>query len=188
MNVTIDQLKAIGARCKPKLLELYTPRLNEAMDEFEISATEIRVGMFLAQLFHESGGLQYMEEIASGAAYDNRKDLGNTQPEAVAAARARNTTPGRLFKGRGPIQLTGYYNYKLYGEKLGIDLIAAPELAATAEVGFRIAALYWHRNGLNTLADKGMFKTITRRINGGLNGYEDRLRYYGRAKSALGIK
>jgi predicted chitinase len=187
MTFTIDQLKAIGARCKAPLLELYTPRINEAMAEFEIT-TPMRAAAFIAQLFHESGGLIYMEEIASGAAYDNRKDLGNTRPEAIAAAKARGTSPGRLFKGRGPIQLTGFDNYKIYGAKLGLDLIAAPELAASPEVGFRIAGLYWHRNALNVLADKGMFKTITRRINGGLNGYEDRVKYYGRAKRVLGIK
>jgi predicted chitinase len=130
MTFTIDQLKAIGARCKAPLLELYTPRINEAMAEFEIT-TPMRAAAFIAQLFHESGGLIYMEEIASGAAYDNRKDLGNTRPEAIAAAKARGTSPGRLFKGRGPIQLTGFDNYKIYGAKLGLDLIAAPELAAS---------------------------------------------------------
>jgi putative chitinase len=187
MTFTIDELKAIGARCKVPLLELYTPHIDEAMTEFEIT-TPMRAAAFIAQLFHESGGLIYMEEIASGAAYDNRKDLGNTRPEAISAAKARGTSPGRLFKGRGPIQLTGYYNYLKYGQLLGIDLVAHPELAATAEVGFRIAGLYWKTNALNVLADKGMFKTITRRINGGLNGYEDRLKYYGRAKRVLGIK
>ncbi|HTE19599.1 MAG TPA: hypothetical protein VK689_14620, partial [Armatimonadota bacterium] len=86
---------------------------------------------------------------------------------------------------RGPIQLTGRANYRTYGRLLGVDLLAHPPLAGTPEVGFRIAGLYWKRNGLNALADQGEFRRITRRINGGYNGLQDRLRYYERAKLAL---
>jgi putative chitinase len=186
VEVSVQFLRQLGSRCKLVLLDLYIGPLNEAMKEFDINTPE-RVSMFLAQLFHESGGLLYMEEIASGAAYDNRKDLGNTDPEAIRIAKENGTTPGRFYKGHGPIQLTGYFNHKKYGQLLGVDLVNHPQLAATAEVGFRVAGLYWKLNGLNELADKGLFKTITRRINGGLNGYTDRLRYLGKARKLLGL-
>jgi len=90
-------------------------------------------------------------------------------------------------KAGAPIQITGRDNYQKYGGLLGIDLVSNPEKAATPEVGFRIAGLFWQRNGLNELADGEMFETITRRINGGLNGLEDRLKYYTRAKQVLGV-
>jgi predicted chitinase len=94
---------------------------------------------------------------------------------------------GKRFKGRGPIQITGRANYKKYGDLLHVDLISDPSRAALPEFGFRTAGLYWKRNGLNELADKKWFKTITKRINPGLKGLEDRTRYYIRAKRVLGI-
>jgi putative chitinase len=115
-----------------------------------------------------------MEEIASGAAYEGRKDLGNTQPG-----------DGKRFKGRGPIQLTGRANYQKYGQLLGLDLVNDPTIAATKEVGFRIAGQYWKLNGLNELADQQQFKAITKRINGGYNGLDDRIKYYDRAKKVM---
>lgn len=177
MNLLLDQLLAIMPLLKrrswaPDLLA----RINEAVEEFEINASPLRLAAFLAQLAHESAELRYMEEIASGAAYEGRQDLGNTEPG-----------DGRRFKGRGPIQLTGRANYREFGEALGLDLIANPQLAARPEVGFRIAGLFWKRKGLNELADARDFRGITRRINGGLNGIEDREKYYERAKRALGV-
>jgi Predicted chitinase len=88
-------------------------------------------------------------------------------------------------KGRDPIQVTGRSSYKLYGDLPGVDLISNPTQAAAPEVGFRIAGVYWQRNGLNELADRQFFKTMTKRINGGFNGLEDRVKYYGRAKGVL---
>jgi putative chitinase len=151
----------------------YLPFLNAAMNEAGIT-TKARQTAFLAQLAHESGGLRYFEEIASGAAYEGRRDLGNTQPG-----------DGRRFKGRGPIQLTGRANYRAAGRALGIDLENNPRRAADPDVGFRIAAWFWKTRGLNALADQGNFREITRRINGGYNGYSDRVQYYQRAQRAL---
>jgi predicted chitinase len=151
----------------------YLPFIQQAMQEFEITSY-LREAAFLAQLAHESGELRYMEEIASGAAYEGRKDLGNTQPG-----------DGKRYKGRGPIQLTGRANYQKYGDLLGIDLINNPTVAATKEVGFRIAGQFWKLNGLNPLADQQDFKQITKRINGGYNGLDDRTKYYNRAKQVL---
>lgn len=159
----------------------YLPFLQRAMDEFEIN-TPLRAAAFLAQIAHESGEFRWMEEIWGPTAAQRRyepvtsksRDLGNTE-----------VGDGKRFKGRGPIQLTGRANYKRYGDILGLNLTADPMSAATPEVGFRTAGLYWKRNGLNELADRQLFQTITRRINGGLNGLEDRTRYYVRAKAVL---
>ncbi len=151
----------------------YLPHLNAAMAEAGIN-TPKRQAAFLAQLAHESGQLRYMEEIASGAAYEGRKDLGNTQ-----------AGDGRRYKGRGPIQLTGRANYRAAGKALGIDLENNPTRAADPDVAFRIATWYWSSRNLNKYADSGDFNTITKRINGGYNGAADRNRFYATAKNVL---
>lgn len=171
--VTVEQLARIMTTCPAAKLADYFPFIVSAMQEFEITSY-LRESAFLAQLAHESGELKYMEELASGSAYEGRKDLGNTQPG-----------DGKRYKGRGPIQLTGRSNYQKFGTLLGLDLINNPTVAATKEVGFRIAGLFWKSHGLNELADQQAFEMITRRINGGLNGQPDRLKYYNRAKQVL---
>ena len=171
--ITDNELGQVMPNCPAAKRADYLPFIQQAMQEFEITSY-LREAAFLAQLAHESAELRYMEEIASGAAYEGRKDLGNTQPG-----------DGKRYKGRGPIQLTGRANYQKYGDLLGLDLVNNPTVAATKEVGFRIAGLYWQSHGLNELADSQQFETITRRINGGLNGQADRVMYYDRAKRVL---
>ncbi|MCU0696659.1 MAG: LysM peptidoglycan-binding domain-containing protein [Myxococcaceae bacterium] len=172
-GITADELRRVMPNLSPELAQRYLPYLNSAMNEAGIT-TPARRSAFLAQLAHESGELRYMEEIASGAAYEGRRDLGNTQPG-----------DGRRYKGRGPIQLTGRANYRAAGEALGIDLERNPERAADPDVAFRIATWYWQSRGLNGLADQGNFREITRRINGGYNGMADRQRYYERAQQVF---
>jgi putative chitinase len=92
---------------------------------------------------------------------------------------------GWQYRGRGAIQLTGRANYRRAGEGLGLDLLADPDRVATPEVGCLVAAWFWHDRGLNALADRWDFVTITRRINGGLHGLPDRERYLARATDAL---
>ena len=171
--VTDDELRQIMPNCAATKRADYLPFIQQAMQEFQITSY-LREAAFLAQLAHESGELRYMEEIASGAAYEGRKDLGNTQPG-----------DGKRYKGRGPIQLTGRANYQKYGGLLDLDLINNPTMAATPQVGFRIAGQFWQLNGLNPLADQQNFKEITKRINGGYNGLADRTMYYDRAKRVL---
>ncbi len=130
---------------------------------FGLIADRLRIAHFLAQLIHESGSFRYMEEIASGKAYEGRKDLGNVHPG-----------DGVRYKGRGPIQLTGRTNYRVYGRKIGIDLERHPHLAAIPSIGLRTALEFWGMNGLNPLAERDDIETITRRINGGLNGLVER--------------
>jgi putative chitinase len=150
------------------------PHLNAAMQEAGIN-TPRRQAAFLAQLAHESGEFRWMEELASGAAYEGRTDLGNTQPG-----------DGMRFKGRGPIQLTGRSNYHAAGQALGIDLVNNPRRAADPDVGFRTAAWYWNNRNLNQYADAGNFDAITYRVNGGYNGKAERDAYYNRALQVLG--
>ena len=130
---------------------------------YGILDNSLRLIHFLAQLAHESGNFRYMEEIASGAAYEGRKDLGNV-----------NKGDGVRYKGRGPIQLTGRANYRKYGQQLGIDFENNPEIVAIPSVGLLVACKFWFDNGLNALADQDDLRAITRRINGGLNGFDDR--------------
>jgi predicted chitinase len=140
------------------------PRAERAMVEHGIT-TQAEAAAFIAQVLHESVRLRYFEEIASGAAYEGRRDLGNTR-----------RGDGKRFKGRGPIQLTGRANYRWAGQRLGLPLEQNPELAAGHEVGWRIAALYWQAHGLDRFANgtQAGFDAITRTINGGYNGKASR--------------
>lgn len=144
---------------------------------YGILDNSLRLIHFLAQLAHESGNFRYMEEIASGAAYEGRKDLGNTQ-----------AGDGNRFKGRGPIQLTGRANYRRYGQQLGIDFENNPAIVAIPSVGLLVACKFWSDNGLNELADKDDVLTITKRINGGTNGLSDRQAKLEMIKGMMGKK
>ncbi len=172
-SLTEKQLRAIMPHLPKAKAAKFLGPLNAAMKEYQIN-TRKRQAAFLAQLAHESGELRYMEEIASGEAYEGRKDLGNTKPG-----------DGKRYKGRGPIQLTGRSNYRRAGKALGLDLEEHPEKVATPEVGTRVAGWFWKTHGLNELADKGDFKEITRRINGGYHGMPNRQLYYRRAQEVL---
>lgn len=172
-GISERQLTEIMPNLSASKAREYLPYLNKAMIEADINTPE-RQAAFLAQLAHESGGLQYMEEIASGAAYEGRADLGNTQPG-----------DGVRFKGRGPIQLTGRSNYEAAGRALGIDLVNNPERAADPDVAFRVAAWYWNSRDLSAYADRGDFSGITYRINGGYNGAAERVAYWETAKDVL---
>lgn len=153
----------------------YLPLMEAAMCESGIT-TEMRARMWLAQVGHESVSLRYMEEIASGAAYEGRTDLGNT-----------HAGDGVRYKGRGPIQLTGRANYTAAGNALGLDLVNHPEFASNPATGFRVSAWWWRTHGLNEISDTGDVLAATRRINGGYNGLDDRQARYARVK-ALGSK
>jgi putative chitinase len=171
--LTLGQLRDIMPHLPKERAEAYLEPLNKALTEYEINTPKRRAA-FLAQLAHESGELRYMEEIASGEAYEGRKDLGNTEPG-----------DGKRYKGGGPIQLTGRYNYRRAGKDLGLDLEGHPEEAAKPETGFRVAGWFWKTHDLNALADKGDFRRITRVINGGYHGLKSREEYYRRALDVL---
>lgn len=168
--MNVDTLLAAMPGLARSTAEAYLPHNDAAMREFKITNAN-RSWMWLAQVGHESLSLKYMEEIASGAAYEGRKDLGNTQPG-----------DGTKYKGRGPIQITGRHNYTAAAGALKLDLVNNPALAARPEHAFRVSAWWWATHGLNEISDTGDVTAATRRINGGLNGLSDRQSRYTRAK------
>ena len=172
MTLTQQQLITIMPNARSKA-GIFLPTLNAAMLEFGIS-TPARQASFLAQLAHESGQLLYVRELASGAAYEGRKDLGNTQPG-----------DGVRFRGRGLIQVTGRTNYAECGRALGLDLLAQPALLEQTVNACRSAGWFWQSRGLNALADAGDQVAVTRRVNGGTNGLAERLAYFKVAQKVL---
>lgn len=141
--------------------------------------TRLRIAAFLAQIGHESGSLLYSKELGGPqyfAKYDGRKDLGNTQPG-----------DGARFAGRGLIQVTGRANYSKASQALFGDdrLLKNPELLEQPEWAAKSAVWYWSTRNLNALADQDRFTDITKAINGGTNGLEDRKARYRLALSVL---
>jgi len=179
MEITLAQLTAIMPYAKNRASVFLAP-LNAAMAEYDIN-TPLRVAAFLAQVAHESAELRYTEETASGAAYEGRKDLGNVHPGW-----------GKLYKGRGLIQTTGYFNYLKTMMALGVDCVEHPELLSLPENACRSAAWFFKDRGLNALADSQDFLTLSIRVNGknkvtGLpNGWAERQAYFKKAKEVLG--
>ena len=156
---------------------VFVPVLNTAMGRYGIVGT-LRVSAFIAQVGHESGQFRWLKELwgptAQQAGYEGRSDLAN-----------KVNGDGFKYRGRGLIQVTGRANYATCGEALGLDLINRPELLEQPQHAAMSAAWFWSSRGLNTLADAGEFVKITRRINGGINGLEDRLQLWERAKKVL---
>ncbi len=175
-GLSLLKLTAIMPHALPKRVELFFQPLVDAMAAYGID-TNLRRAHFLAQIGHESGSLRFTEELADGSAYEGRTDLGNTQPG-----------DGKRFKGRGLIQLTGRANYQEYSNDTGIDYVAQPRLLATdPEVAADVAGWFWAKRGLNALADADDVRSVTRRINGGFNGLDDRVAFLRRAKCLLGL-
>ena len=176
MPITVQQLLLITPNAG-QVAGVFVPVLNTAMNRYQIVGAK-RVAAFIAQIGHESGQLKYVKEIwgptAAQTRYESRADLGNTQPG-----------DGSKYRGRGLIQITGRANYKACGVALGLDLVNQPELLEKPQHACMSAAWFWATKGLSTLADEGKFETITRRINGGLNGLADRQMLYARALKVL---
>ncbi len=186
--MTLGQIKE--AACATTInATKFMDAINATCTKYDIS-TPIRQLCFLAQVGHESGGLFFTEELASGAAYEGRKNLGNTQPG-----------DGIRFKGRGLIQITGRANYGAVGTALGVDFIKNPTLLGGKNVTvctvqqLQNAALsagwYWNSRKLNAIADTiniakpidsgtnlANFILLTKKINGGTNGLNDRINRY----------
>jgi putative chitinase len=170
--ITLEQLKAIMPLARARAV-LYLPLLNATMDKYEIN-TPLRQAAFLAQLAHESGQLFYVEELASGRAYEGRKDLGNFMPG-----------DGVRFKGRGLIQITGRNNYTLLMMALCINCLENPNMISEPEYACDSAGWFWSYHKCNSLADAEDFKGVTKVINGGYNGLAERQAFYNTAKKVL---
>ena len=174
MEITAEQVKKImptaGARAQK-----YVTVINKWSSHFDID-TPLRMAHWLAQVAHESAELRYTKELASGKAYEGRKDLGNAQKG-----------DGVRFKGRGLIQITGRANYAAYAKYCSFDVVAEPELLEQPLGAVKSAMWYWQTRGLNAWADKDDVLTITKRINGGTNGLASRKAYLERAKQVFNI-
>lgn len=140
-----------------------------AMRKYGVGKTPLERAHFLAQTNHESGNFIYKEEIASGKAYEGRKDLGNTQ-----------VGDGPRYKGRGYIQLTGRANYRKFGPVAGADFENSPTIVATKYFA-DTACLFWKANKLGAKcvdSSTTTIKVVTKRINGGYNGLDDRIKKF----------
>lgn len=171
------QLLANIAECPVERAAKYADALEETFGKYQID-TALRQSHFLAQVLHESGRLRYTKEIwgptPAQLRYEGRDDLGNTQ-----------TGDGKRFMGRGLIQLTGRANYRKYADATGIDVLTDPDLVSKPPLCVDVAGWYFATHGCLELADRDDLHAVTRRVNGGLNGIQDRENLLKRAKSFL---
>lgn len=182
--ITLPQLQA-ACGCSAMRAANWLDGINGAALLWGID-TPKRQASWLAQISHESGRLVYVKELwgptPAQRRYEGRLDLGNTQPG-----------DGFRYRGRGLIQITGRDNYA--GVTRGLravmpdapDFVARPEMLEVPKWAAHSAGWYWSSRNLNALADAGDFERITRKINGGLNGYDDRLALWAGATAALGV-
>ena len=188
-RITVEQLMRAYDKTNRKRAVEFVEVFNAWNERFGINNKK-RLVHFLAQCWHESGALRYVEELASGEAYDTgskARALGNT-PEKDG--------DGQRYKGRGFIQVTGYSNYKAYqnsGFCVG-NLLAHPEWLAQKPGHTKASMWFWWRKKLNALADRddgangeAICKEITHVVNGGYNGLSTRLFFYRRFKKEFGI-
>ena len=169
--ITNTQLAAIinnEARANKVIVDL-----NNCLNHYQI-ITPLEICHFLAQVLHESGCFRYNEEIASGEAYEGRKDLGNTF-----------TGDGIRFKGRGYIQITGRANYSLISKDFNFDFLTHPEELSKSPYAMLCAGWYWDKRVLNKLAAKDDIVSITKKVNGGLNGLKDRQFWLNKCKTII---
>lgn len=202
MNLQRDQISKIMA-CSQALADKYCSPLNACFSKYGIN-TRLRISSFLAQVGHESGRLSQVVENLNYSADALRRtwpsrfmpDLAiqvARQPDRIAnivySGRMGNVEPGDgwKYRGRGLIQITGRDNYAACSKALFGDdrLLRNPELLEQPEWACMSAAWFWDSRGLNSLADKGDIAGITKKINGGTNGLEDRKALYDKALKVL---
>ncbi|MEM8730249.1 MAG: peptidoglycan-binding protein [Pseudomonadota bacterium] len=161
------------ALAQRRIIYALADRVSPVLSEYAID-TPLRMAHFLAQITHECAGFRTTQEFADGTAYEGREDLGNTEPG-----------DGPRYKGRGLLQLTGRHNYRRYGGLLALPLEDQPERAAEPVTSLTIACAYWIDHDINPLCDADDLLGVTRKVNGRLNGLEDRQACLARAKRAL---
>ena len=173
-KVTKEQLAKIWG-CSPTLIkDSEVSELNRCLTTFNIT-TPSRKRHFLSQTAHESGGGRWKEELASGDAYEGRKDLGNTQ-----------SGDGPRFKGAGYIQLTGRSNYTAFSNYVKDPKVMQGCSYVADNYPFSSAGFWWMSNNMNSLCDTNpTVEQVTLRVNGGYNGLDDRKMYYNRCLSVL---
>lgn len=153
--------------------------LEETCIQFGID-TMLAKAHFLAQVAHESGGFRYTKELwgptKAQARYEGRKDLGNV-----------HKGDGFKYRGRGLIQITGRANYRQYSMAVYGDdrCVLAPEMLEDEPDAARCAGWYWRSRHLNIPANRDDLESVTRGVNGGYNGLEDRRQWLAKAKAAF---
>jgi putative chitinase len=195
--MTSEQLTALGIDTK------WLKPLEDTFAKYDISTPQ-RQATFIGQCAHESGNFKTLQENLNYSAEGLMKtwpsrfptkeiaDQYARQPAKIAGkvynGRMGNTSEEDAAKylGRGLIQLTGRENYANCGTALGVDLIGNPNLLTDPMYACLSAAWFWNKKGLNALADAGDFETMTKRINGGLIGLDDRKAKIAKALSVLG--
>ena len=209
--ITIGLLEALGVR--HALAVQWLPHISEAAHRYQIDANPRRLAAWLATIAHESARLtrtvENLNYSAQGLAqtWPARYADMTGEPNALAQSIARKpaaiarltyanrmgngpseTGDGWIYRGRGLIQITGRGNYDRSGDELGLDLILNPERLEEPYYAAFSAAEWWHRHGCNELADTGDMAAVTRRVNGGLAGLDDRIKLYNVAINYLGEK
>jgi len=183
--------------------------IHQILPAYDINTPQ-RVSAFVAQCAHESAGFKFLKENLNYRAASLRKVFPKYFPDdAIAndyASRANKqeaiankvyanrmgngdeaSGDGFRYLGRGLIQLTGKNNYTLFAASIDTPLEEIPEYLQTFEGAVQSACWFWDQNNLNQWADKGDILTLTKRINGGTIGLEDRIKHYKHALHVLGI-
>jgi putative chitinase len=204
MQITPEQLAQIIPG-NPSV-DQWCDALNKLLPKYNIDTPQ-RAAAFLAQCAHESGSFKFLKEnlnygapglMATFKKYFPTQELANDyarQPERIAnrvyADRMGNgneaSGDGWRYRGRGLIQLTGRNNYTLFANSIEMPLEGAPEYLETFDGAVEGACWFWNTNKLNQWADAGDIDTMTRRINGGLHGIDDRCARYANALTVLGV-
>ena len=207
MELTLQQLKQLLP--KNPYVEHWHHALSQLLPEYEINTPQ-RIAAFIAQCAHESGGFMVLKENLNYKAATLRKIFPKYFPtdamaaeyaakpnkqEAIAnlvyANRMGNGGPetgdGYRYCGRGLIQLTGKSNYSWFAASLDIPVEEAAEYLQTFEGAAQSACWFWETNNLNRFADVGDIKGLTKAINGGYIGLEDRIKHYEHALHVLGV-
>lgn len=180
MELTVIRLKQILPNAKTQNIVWFLEDFNRYNWLHKMNDVE-EIAAFVSQIAHETRELLWWEELATGEAYEGRDDLGNT----VAG-------DGKRFKGRGYLQLTGRYNYRAfniwYNQNFVVheNFVQNPHrIADEHELCMLVSIFYWRNRGLNKPAVYRDCKRTTKIVNGGYNGFGDRLQYFNRAKKVL---
>lgn len=202
--ITLEILQAICPKTKQSVLAGYVDPLNDVADYYEMNVNPARIAGFLAQTAHESGGFNLIKENLNYSSDGLRKIFGKyftedlakqyaRQPEKIAnrvyANRMKNgpeeSGDGFKFRGRGLIQLTGRDNYTKFAEALEMNIDDTVAYLETPAGAVSSAGWFWDNNRLNSYCDRDDFVGLTKRINGGTIGLEDRQHLYGVALHLL---
>jgi putative chitinase len=204
--LSIDTLKVLYPRAAADHLAVFADQGEALLKRFGIGDNDLRLHFFLAQIGHESGGLTILEEnlnyraqrlcevwparfptvAAAARCAGNPEVLANTVYGDRMGNRGGASGDGWRYRGRGYIQVTGREGYQQVGQRIAVNLEATPELAFAPSFALSVACGFWRWKGLNELCDTGDFRSVTQRINGGLNGQDDREAWLNKVRRTLG--